>query len=137
MIQPMNFGIDNLRCFIQFGGAFVGFIDENFRHPLNGDGKRDYSVICKIKCLFFYDKNFLTNGKNYHGSSLLCCEYVLIEIKGANNTDDKFKKLLKYSWNSFKQDFSLQYLLLQNINTRRYSKVLRNYLYIFIKIPYY
>ena len=66
-----------------------------------------------------------------------CCEYALIEIKGANNTDHKFKKLLKYSWNSFKQDFSLQYLLLQNINTRRYSKVLRNYLYIFIKIPYY
>ena len=47
----MNFGVHNVCGLIQFGRAFVGFVDQNFGHSLDGDAKGNHGVIGCTGCI--------------------------------------------------------------------------------------
>ena len=47
----MNLGVDDLRGLVQLGGALVGLVDEDFRHPLDGNGEGDDGVVGRAGCI--------------------------------------------------------------------------------------
>ena len=47
----MNLGVDDLRGLVQLGGALVGLVDEDFRHPLDGNGEGDDGVVGGAGCI--------------------------------------------------------------------------------------
>ena len=56
----MNLGIDNLRGSIQLGCALIGFVNEDFWHPFDGNGEGYDGMVGGAGCIILVCRTVIT-----------------------------------------------------------------------------